>query len=365
MKRLLLFLFIFTGLISHKAGAEAVPVLLMVRSSEQADSSGCNFVQELTSLIYNEIVNKRVILWDSKSKEIQLTPSTLLQIEKNSQVSFKQLETMFVYELWEAGKKEVVTRTLGFSFTHRSEKGDVSFGYVDYADVEKTLLSNRINTNANGIYSSTYTTYVLNKKYAFNIVQFNGQPVKTTGESSDILKTYVGSLPFNSSLLGYYPPDKFVSSIIDTFTEGTDSKSINSRALVKSIETFLATNEEEFYNLGGDRILSYLQKNKIRVTRVEVNEMWRKIAGELKIETRSVTIFVNDSALKTLSPEEYTALGIVIGERPLQEVLDERDFNYIITRINSQQIRRQDSYIYQRALLNADWNRVIGYVLGF
>ena len=85
----------------------------------------------------------------------------------------------------------------------------------------------------------------------------------------------------------------------------------------------------------------------------------------MKIETRSITIYVNDSALKTISPEEYRQLGIMIGERPLQEVLDERNFNYIITKINSQVIRRQDSYIYQRALLNAEWNRVIQYVLGF
>jgi hypothetical protein len=365
MKRLPLIVLIFLLLSPIRAAAEEIPVLLMIKSSEQSDTSGCNFVEELTELIYNEILNKKVTLWDSKAKEIALSPATLLQIEKNSHVSFTKLETIFIYELWEAGKNELVTRTLGFSFIHRTEKDEVSFGYIDYSDVEKALLSNRINTNANGIYSSTFTTYILSKKYAFNIVQFNGQPVKTTGESSDILKTYVRGLPYNSSLLGYYPPDKFVSSIVDTFTDGTDSKSLNSKALVKAIEHFLSTNEEEFYNLGGDRILSYLQKNKIKVTRVEVNEMWRKVVGELKIETRSITIFVNDSALKTLSPLEYSQLGILVGDKPLQDVLDERDYNYIITRINSQEIRRQDSYIYQRALLNAEWNRVIAYVLGF
>ena len=78
MKRLLLFLLVFTGLNVSKAAEEAVPVMLMIKSSEQSDTSGCNFVEELTELIYNEIINKRVILWDSRSKEIALTPATLL-----------------------------------------------------------------------------------------------------------------------------------------------------------------------------------------------------------------------------------------------------------------------------------------------
>lgn len=365
MKRILLIFLVCTLFLTNRTQAEAVPVLLMVKSSEQSDTSGCNFVEELTELIYNEIVNKRVPLWDSRTKEIQISPATLLQIEKSSGIPFSNIENLFIYELWEAGRKEIITRTLGFSFINKSEAGEVSYGYVDYEDVEKALLSNRINTNANGIYSSTYTTYVLGKKYGFNIVQFNGQPVKSAGDSEKILKEYRGSLPFNESLLGFYPPDKFVTSIIDTFTEGTDEKTVNSKSITKSVESFLTTNEEEYYNLGGDKIHSYLQKNKIKVTKIEVNEMWRKIQGELRIETRSVTIYVSDSALRTLSPDEYSKLGIRIGERSLQEVLDERNFNYIITRINAQVIRRQDSYIYQKALLNADWSRVIEYVLGF
>jgi hypothetical protein len=135
MKRLLLLLLIFTAFTSTRVLAEAVPVLLMVKSSEQSDTSGCNFVEELTELIYNEIINKKVTLWDSQSKEIPISPSTLVQIEKNSRVSFRKLETVFIYELWEAGKKEVTTRTLGFSFTHRGEQGDVSLGYVVFLDV--------------------------------------------------------------------------------------------------------------------------------------------------------------------------------------------------------------------------------------
>ncbi|HEX5002247.1 MAG TPA: hypothetical protein VFW78_07105 [Bacteroidia bacterium] len=365
MKRFLLILIVLGAFSGHTVTADPVPVMLMLRSSVQSDTSGCNFVEELTELIYNEIMDNKVTLWDSRSMEIRISPSTLLEIEKNSGVGFKGIETLFIYETWETGKKEISTKTLGFSFTHRSETGDVSFGYVNYQDIEKLLLSKRINTNANGIYNSTYTTYVLGKKYAFNIVQFNGQQIKSQGESDDILKTYVRGLPFNSTLLGYYPPDKFVSSIIDTYMEVSDPKADTSKMIVKAIENYLTQNEEEFYNMGGDKITSYLQKNKLKVTRVEVNEMWRKLAGELKIETRSITIYVNDSALKTLSAQEFANLNISIADRPLSDLFAARNYNYIITKINAQEIRRQDSYIYQRALLNAEWNRVIEYVLGF
>ena len=362
----LLFLLVLANLLVTHSRAENVPVLLMLLRSEQSDTTGCNFVEQLTALVYKEITENRVKLWDSPQKEIQITGNTLKEIEKNTGVTFSGLETLFIYETWEYNKKEINTNTLGFSFVHRSSSDDeVAFGYVEFKDLTEIFLKTRINTNASGNYSATFTNYVLSKNYAYNIVQFAGKVVKSTAESEDIKKTFVKGLPFNQSLVGFYPPDKYVSYIIDTFSEGTDAKSKNSKAFVKAIEDYLVSNQEVFFNMGGDLITSHLQKNKIKVTRVEVNEMWRKINDELVTEAKSMIIFVNDSALNELNPRAMADLEIRIEEKTVPDFLKDKNFSMIITKINSQVIKRKDSYLYYKGLMTAEWNRVIDYVVHY
>jgi hypothetical protein len=362
----ILFFLLLAEISSSLAVAEGIPVLLMLRRSEQSDTSGCNFVEELTKLVYKEIIENRVKLWDSPQKEIQITGNTLKEIEKNTAADFTAQETIFMYETWENNRKEITTNTLGFSFVHRSSaEEEVTFGYVDFRDLNELFLKTKINTNASGIYSSTYTTYILSKNFAFNIVQFAGKTVKTTAESEDIKKSFIRNLPFNQSLIGYYPPDKYVSYIIDIYNEGTDEKSIKSKSFVKAIEIYFLNNQEVFFNMGGDLITSHLQKNKIKVTRVEVNEIWRKVNGELSYEPKSMVIYVNDSAMNEMSPRAMADMDINFNEQSIPDFLKSKNFNLIITKINSQVIKRKDAYLYYKGLQSSEWNRVIEYVVNY
>jgi hypothetical protein len=348
------------------AFADETPVLLLLKKSEQVDTLGCNFVEQVTSLVYKEIMENRVKLWDSPEKAIQLTAATLKEIEKNTAVSFTSQETIFMYETWENNRKEIATKTLGFSFVNRSSgTEEVSFGYVDYKDLNELFLKTRISSNASGNYSSTYTTYVLGKKFIYNIVQFGNKPIKSLSESEEIKNTFIRNLGFNSSMLGYYPPDKYISYIVDTYSEGTDVKSLNSQKLRSAIEDFLVTNQEVFFNMGGDRFTSHIQRNKLKVTRIELNEMWRKINGEINYEPKSMTIFVNDSALNEMSQRAINDMEIDIDGSNLGTFLKNKNYNFIITKINSQPIKRKDSYLYLKGLLTAEWNKVIEYVINY
>jgi len=361
-----LFLLLLAGLNCQLAAAEEIPVLLMLRSSEQRDTSGCNFVEQVTALVYKEIIENRLKLWDSPQKEIQITGTTLREIEKNSSIAFTSLETIFMYEMWENNKKEIDTKTLGFSFAHRSStEEEVTFGYVDYNELNELFLKTRINTNASGIYSATYTTYVLSKNFSFNVVQFGGKTIKSISESDDLKKSYIRDLPFNQSLLGYYPPDKYVSYIIDTYTEGSDEKTKNSTGFLHSIEDYFLNNQEVFFNMGGDLITSHLQKNKLKVTRIEVNEIWRKINGELSFEPKSMKIFVNDSALNELNQRTMVDFEVTYEGKSVTDFLKDKQFNIIITKINSQVIKRKDAYLYYKGLMTAEWNKVIEYVVNY
>lgn len=346
--------------------AQEVPVLLMLKSSEQVDTSGCNFVQQVASLVYDEIMANRIKIWDSQRKDIQLTSSTIRSIEKSSGVSFKDQETVFFYEIWNNTRKEITTRTIGISFVQKSNTSEeVSFGYVDYSDLNELFMKTRVNTNASGLYSATFTTYMLSKYFAYNIVQFGGKPIRSSGESEDIRKAFLGDLRFNETLLGFYPPDKFVSYIIDDLTQGTDDKIANSKLLIKKVHEYLLQNQEVFFNMGGDRIVSHIQKNRFKVTRIEVNEIWRKVEGNITYDPRSVVIYVNDSALNELNSRTLSGFEVTINDQTLVEFLKNKQFNLIINKINSQNIPRKDSYLYHRALLVAEWNKVIRYAVNY
>ncbi len=367
IQKLLIFLFFITAaLATIPANAEEIPVLLVLNKQAQTDSMGCNFVEQVTDLVYKEIIAGRVKLWDSQQKEIPIGGSTLQEIERNAGVRFQDQETIFIYEMWEITRKEIVTRALGMTFAGKSATGEeVAYGYVDYRDLKELFMSTRINANASGVYSHTFTTYMLSKNFAYDFIQFGGKAVKSTADSDEIKRTILKKMPFNTSLLGFYPPDKLVSWLVDIYSEGTDQKSINARTLVKSIEDYFINNQEVFFNMGGDRIISHIQKNKIKVTRIEVTEIWRKMPDGISYETKSMTIFVNDSTLNSMSPRAIADADIVIEEKLLKEIISEKNFGLIVTKINSQVIKRKDAYLYLKGLMTAEWNQVISYVVNY
>lgn len=347
--------------------AGETPVMMMLRSDEQRPEHGCNFVERVCEIVYDAVLSKQVKLWDSPEKELQIHPSALKEIEKNSPLSFTDLETIFFYEMWEQKRKEVITNTVGISFTNRTEdpSRSVTFGYVDYDDLDQLFLKNKIETNANGIYSSTFKSYILSHNYSFNLVQFNGVLVKSPSESAEIVKSFTRELPFNRSILGYYPPDKYVSLIMDTYSESEDSTSYFSKNFDSAMERYFRDNKEVFFNLGGDKIFDHIEQEKLKVTRVQLNEIWRIIGNELNFDTQGLVVFVNDEPMDEIPFNELRDMEITVAGHNISDLIDERRFNFIITRINAQEIRNQDSYLYQKALLSGNWDNVIEYVLNF
>jgi hypothetical protein len=93
--------------------------------------------------------------------------------------------------------------------------------------------------------------------------------------------------------------------------------------------------------------------------------MWRKINNEITYETRSMTIYVNDSALNEMSPRAINDMEIFINDTTLPVFLKDKQYNLIITKINSQVIKRKDSYLFLKGLMAAQWNRVIDYVINY
>lgn len=345
--------------------AADIPVLLRLSRADQADTNGCNFVEQLTAIIYREIVDGRVKLWDSPAKEIQITGITLQELEKNTDTKFTSQEYVFIYELWQSNRKLLTSQTLGFNFSNKTGSGeDVAYGFVEYSAVRDLFLRTRISTNANGDYSSTYASYVNNKNYNYSIIQFNGKVIKDGGESAKIKRDFIGGQQFNPATFVFSDPDRLISYQVEKSTQ-SDEKSVNSNRFLQEVELYLTENEEIFYNFGGDKILSYFQKNQLHVTKIECTEIWKKINDSIFTETKTMTIYVNDSALYPMNTREISRLEVMINGKHLTEFIRQKRFNIVITQINAQKVSRKDAFLYYKGLMSAEWRNLTAYVKNY
>ena len=55
-------------------------------------------------------------------------------------------------------------------------------------------------------------------------------------------------------------------------------------------------------------------------------------------------------------------MDLLVNGKSWIDLLKEKNFQMVITKINAQEIARVDSYIYLKALLYAEWNKVMEYV---
>lgn len=344
-----------------------IPVILRVAAEEQSDTTGCNFVNELARISYAAIMNGEAKLWNSPSKEILIIPQTLKEIEKSSGTRFVDQSIIFIYEYWSNTNKILSSKTTGFLFSNKSAGGsDIEYGYVEFDALQPYFQSERVMSNANGNYNANLAAYVASKNYNYNFLQFAGKVITNREDSRKIKEEYIGSNKFNlSQFASREIPQKKVIWTLDLSTDNVKLKSQNGNKLLAGIEKYLRSNEELFYNLGGDKILNHVQKGKWKVTRIEMSELWKKVDGVISADPIGMTIFINDSSLSEILYRDLIKMDVIVNEQPLLVFLKQLNFNYIIRSINSQEIPRSESYAYQKAIFESDWKRLTDYVSRF
>lgn len=343
--------------------AQQIPVILRVVSADQHDTLGFNIVQNITSEIYNLIMNQQARLWDGPEKEIHINAASLKQIEKSTNTSFLNQEVIFIYENWEKTKAGVNSQTIGFRFAGKNDKGEeVSYGFVDYADVRNHFMKTRLKVNTNGNYETTFAYALLKKNFVFNLIQFGSRTVTAGGVSREIISDFVGKSSFNPTLSPQDSREKRIDYVIEFSKTAQSAKAIAANQLLSGIETFLQNNEEVFFNLGGDRIINHIKKGKIKVTKIEVTEFWKNFRGQISIETKYLTVFVNDSALQRIDFNDFLMLGIQSGDKSMYETFKEKEFAFTIRNINDAAIPRKDAHLYLKALETYDWSKLTEFV---
>lgn len=358
------FIFCIIFLCSCNSMYAQIPVILRATSNEQSDSTGCNFVKEVCRITYEAIIAGKAKLWDSQSKDIQIFPSGLVDIEKSSNTSFIDQEVIFIYEYWTNSNRDLKSTTTGLLFSNKTKTGEeVAYGYVDFNDLQESFMRARLQTNANGNYNTTLAYYIYNKNYNYKILQFAGKVIDNVSSSQLIKDNFIGTNRFNISAFSTNEiPQKMVTWILDSNNDLVASKTEAGIELIHVIDSFFRSNEEIFLNLGGDRIITQSKAKSWNISKIEVHELWKKIDNKVLFDPISVIVFINDSAMTEIQYRDLLKMDIKIGEKTWVDILREKPFQYYITQINSQKILRREGFQYQKGLLTYDWNKITEFV---
>ncbi len=331
--------------------AEETKVIMQVDKALQPDSFGTNIADCLPAFVYRQVMGSNLKLWDSPKKEIEITPETLSNIEKSSNTKFGETFRFFIYEIWMISKKELRTKTVGFSFVNESEKHEpVSYGYIDYADVEEMFRTSMIPAGADGSYSTTFSQRLGYRKFYYDLIQFGNERIRDAKKSMMLKDETFSGRQF---ITGVPPvtPDKYIIYTIENTTSFTGQSVENSRGLFESLTSFFSANMEELLNAGGDRFVSHFRRDAPPVTRVQVSSLWVKLNGRIIVTPLSVTIFVSGVPLNPLSMEDMRKWDVFVGFKSLEDFLKENSTFYVISRINNTEIEPRYSESYRKALL--------------
>ena len=351
-------LFILIFVIPLFAQAQEIPVLLFLSTNDQDDSIGFNLVKSLPEFAYEQIMAGKAVLWDSPKKEERIEPKTLLQIEKYAQSSFKVTNQLFIYENWIRTKKNLTVKPVGFYFSSKKANGEeTAYGFIDYASLDSLFRFTLVPANADGNCGMTYDDALKQKLYYFNIVQYGEERISSLERSLKIKNEIKSLLP--PKKWSEQDDCKIVRYAIEDSAGSANESVIRSRKFLALVEKYLSESPEFFMNFGGDRLTNDPTGYKIKVNRVEVDEYWIRTGDKIDYSIFRMTVVVNDSILDPISSDDLQKMDLLIGFKPVNDALKEKEFYFRILKINSQAIPPEKSAAYLNGLYELRWSHLI------
>lgn len=335
---------------------EPTNVTINLNKSLQPDSIGYNLPQELPRLLYSKIMDGSLTLWDSPMKEITISADALKGIEQSSGTSFSSIDNLFIHEIWELSKRYLDTKTIGFTFINKNEKGTVSYGYIDYKDVMVLLDKNNIPCNANGFLNTTFREAIQSKQFNFSIVQFGSDDFKSNPSQAFEIKNQLFSNPQVKLYNGPKDITRYKSITYEIYKEGNE----NNDAVFSSLSSYFKDNLEQFYNLGGDQTIPFFKKDpELNFTKIRVTELFKLDKGIVTSEITTIQLFINGKYLPTSNIESMRQIDVTVKFKPLETFISEKSYVYYISSINSEELKEINSVEIIRKLKDGHWKKLV------
>jgi hypothetical protein len=341
-----------------------ISVILRVKADEQNDTLGVNLVKEITKISYESIRDGKVQLWDSPKKEVAISFLALKEIEKSSGLNFTDQQLIFVYEVWNNEKKKLTSETQGFLFSSKLENGEaVVFGYVEYESLKNNIATSTPYINANGDCYLNLNNYLNKKKYNYHILQFGDKVINNITDSKLLKENYIGSNKFNvDPTTKDVLESKYVEWTLSASEKLSGSKAQQARDFTNALTTYFHENLEVLYNLSGKNAEEILQNGTWKISSVSFAEIWSKSNGTIKSTPLWMTVNIDSTVIDSIYMDNLVNWDFNINNQNWLEFIQQKNFLYLIVKVNSDIIPLEKSINYQKGLFNHKWNNLINFV---
>ena len=329
--------------------------ILLVDKDLQPDSIGYNFVSDLTSDLYGWIYGGEVVLWDSPEKKSTLTFADLKRSEGKSSASFTRLSNIYIYEYWTSGNKQTSFSVNGFSFVGSTfgEGKDVIYGFVEFNNALRNLFqSTNLHVNANGNSETTLYNALMSMGFKYDLIYFGNTPLTSIRSSAKIISEAFGP---KNKLLNAVPAKQ--TRLVEYGWDSASKEQVNiSHKIAKILENFFNNNQQEFFNLGGDQVYSFLKNTTIHISDFHVIETWKKENdGKVYFTPQCLVLYAKGVRLQPISFDKLGAWKLQYNDLSLSGFLGQKDFAYQIKKINETMIPATLAQSCKDALFTDSW----------
>ena len=342
MRKLFLLVILFFYIDIAKADNISSNVMLNIERKSQENSEGYNVMDELCTQVYRAVLNGEIPLYEDNSKKYKIKVSSLLNFERKTHYSFSSTNEIWLYEQWNKesnGKTKIETK--GMAFIRTNPNRDVLFGYVDINEAEKVLKRYVPQCNAFGYCNLNLLQIVKDKKFRYSVVMIDGKEVHSESRSESYKNKFIETATSISA-----DSTSRLKEVTYGINFNEKSNLIDANTFIKSVEKYLRENPQILLNSGASNLLNYLDEKElenISVSRITITELWGISKSEFYYLPQNFTVTLN--GLITLNPIPFKELynwNLDVTFEFINKLINDKYFNYSITKINNQQIKEED-----------------------
>lgn len=316
------------------------PVLLHMSKTNQPDSLGFNLVSSIHNLLYPRIVSGDIALWKTPKKQVLINKEQFKQLEKESNRDFKDNEDLFIHEYWQLLNKHFEFSVSGLSFVGVNRVGQpISYGFIDAVDVINLLKTTRIPANQMGPSDLSYWNAIHSKLFNFNVVQFGNLNFKSNPEQSLLIKNQAC---FSKKVTRAFYVPRYSKRITYRIINPEINSNPENKIIYSTANQQINKNKQIILNMIQRRISSEELYLNWEVSSIRVVEKWSSHKSLPFQELEKILFKINGNTY-SLSKQELSELGMTINLQGIAEYLSEKNFDFLIEKVNSEPILPQQS----------------------
>ena len=126
--------------------------------------------------------------------------------------------------------------------------------------------------------------------------------------------------------------------------------------LITTLQNFFNENPQEFFNLGGDKMYSFMRESHVILSNILVSEIWTKNKDSISGTPVDFIPFVVGNPLQGISAQQLNEWHVKYNGADFAGEIAKKNFYYRITKINSTKIPEENSEKLKNKLLKGEWH---------